>query len=480
MFGSSLNVDAGRNPAFNSDSALLRLMRTDARFCGRSLRVLLLAVVPIITFLVAIASLLYINLPLTLGILLLMTFTAGFQYRVSVAGARSSTLMEKYSGGISSEYRRIIKQQKSTSVPLPMDRPWLNKVFEKGHVKGYLNATEGRLNVLMKSRLVSDIFLAAAIAIIMITMGASIIAEKHGWSNLIIYLVALRYMLVNMKSSVSRFTSLNRFYPQIRRYFQFIENVGTRIGSIKELPEDYMIQPADNNIEDSLLSWKLKRGSRVGLLSPVVLNRYTIAYLAACLIGDSHEKSGTALNSMWFIASMPEFHPGTLRESLLLSQGYTSDDFVKEMEHAGLWIRLKEQLTGDLDTSVPTDTWDRIEPDLQLALAFLTAVHTDAQWVMLDGKGLSSLPDKSREYFLRRLSDRIMVIVYNDMAAIGSCNEEVIAVIDENKLLGLGSAEWVYKHESLITDLLRKSAGVTSEMSGLRVAEDDDDLYDDM
>ena len=58
----------------------------------------------------------------------------------------------------------------------------------------------------------------------------SIIFEGRGWGRLIVYLLALRYGLVNLRSLASTITSINRLYPHLRRYRDFVEMSATRSG----------------------------------------------------------------------------------------------------------------------------------------------------------------------------------------------------------------------------------------------------------
>jgi hypothetical protein len=103
-------------------------------------------IVPAIIFLVAVCALMYTNALLTLLVFALIGISAGFLYKINIVGAKSTTLLEKYSGGTAKEYLQIIKQQKATAVPILEDELWFEKnVFASGNIKRYMDAYDGRL-----------------------------------------------------------------------------------------------------------------------------------------------------------------------------------------------------------------------------------------------------------------------------------------------------------------------------------------------
>jgi hypothetical protein len=386
--------------------------------------------------------------------LVIMGISSSFQYKISIYGARNSSLMEKNATQAAYEYQRIIYQQKWVAAPLPEHESWLEKVFTSTIVKKYIDAYIGRLRAPRNSQFVSNILFAVAIFMIFLTLGLNIITEGKGWGKLIIYLIALRYVLVNLKQLSKNITSINRFYPQIRRYFQFIQNTGTPSIDGEKLPESYTIVVNGNPIEGSLESWNLSKGSCVGLISPVTLNRYTLAFLTDSLLWKSPDAARNALGSMWFTTSQYGCLPGRpLRESLGFPPGYKWQNLLNGMKGTGLEGRLKEKLPQDLEKPVSPDTWNQVDPDLKYSLVLLRACHSNCQWIMLEETGLRSLTDITRRYFLKRLSDRIIVIVHHkDITAVGKYNEDVISLIDETGVCALGDIDWFKENHNKVKE----------------------------
>ena len=94
LFGSSLKVWAPPDQRFSDSSVIFRLARTDSRNIGRVLWILLDTIIPVMTLLISVGVLFYTNTPLTFLMLVLFGISSIFQYKISVMGAKNSSLRE--------------------------------------------------------------------------------------------------------------------------------------------------------------------------------------------------------------------------------------------------------------------------------------------------------------------------------------------------------------------------------------------------
>lgn len=483
LFGSSFKIWAPFEQDFNNDKIISKLARKDARFCGRALWMLMDLVIPFVTFLVSIGALLYINPFLTFLIFILIGISAVFLYRVSTTAAQNTSLMERFSKPANREYLQVIMRQKTIAVLSPEDESWLeNNFFSSGAPKKFLDAYIGRLKTLEYSRLISNILFAAAVFMILLILGEKTIFERQGWEKLIVYLVALRYMITNVRQINTKITSINRFYPQLKRYFQFLESTVSLQNKEKaiQLPKYSLLVSANPPIEGSLDRFDIKEGNRVGIISPVVLNRYTLSFLLGCTLNYSQEEAKFALGSMLFVTSKYKNYPRrSLKESFGFPSFYNSDDLRKDLEQVGLWEKYKVQLTGSFESPVCGEAWECFEPDIKFALAMLNALRSDHQWLVIEEKGLRFLSDAARKFFFDRLSNRIAVIVFNeDLESTGLYQEDVIAVIAQGKVIGLGYIDWFRRNQDVIKDIFNqdKRKFMDKDSSDIDL---DDDLDDD-
>ena len=481
LFGSSSTIWSPSGRSFSDSNIIFRLARIDSKNIGRVMWMLLDTIIPGVTLLAAIGVLFYSNAPLTFLMLVLFGISSIFQYRISVMGAKNSTLREKYARGASTEYQRIILRQKGISIPLPENESWFGKkVFMSGHIKRFFDAQLGRLKAIENSQLVSNILFAATMFVILLTLGSSIILRGEGWGNLIVYLVALRFGLVNMKQISKKVTGINRFYPQIKRYFQFVENTTTPPAINGDLVSDYCITTSTNTIDGSLASFKISKGCKVGLVSSVELNRYTLAFIIDCLLGHSRQAVNNALSSIWFMTSRYEHIQGTFRESLGLPGNYEWQDLCKEVEEieTGLLDKLTAQLPNNLDEQIPPDKWDTIDKDLKYSIALLNALRSNKQWVVIEENALRSFSDNVLKFFMNRLSDKIMVIIfYSNVANLEMYREDVITVMSKSEVIGIGSVKWFMENQQKIKDIVGKVS--VKEAKRAVVDIDSDDEFED-
>lgn len=458
LFGSSVKVWAPPNQSFADNRTIFRIVRIDSRYNSRALGILLVTVVPAITLLASVFTLFYTNISLTGLMVVFFGIASFFQYKINVVGVRNATRMENSVRGAMLEYNQIIQRQKGISIPLSKNESWFEKeLFSSGKIKQYVNAYVGRLKVLENSHLVSNILFAITIFVLLLIMGSRIILKADNWSSLFIYLIALRFLLVNLRQLSRQITHLNRFYPQINRYFQFLNNTETLQENGEPPPANHMIL-ADKPIENSLKNWQLCKGNRLGLISSVKLNRYTLAFIVSCLLGHSKQATRNALSDAWFMA----LHYGnaycSLREFLSLPSGYSWQDLRQELEETRICDNLEQQLSSDLDSYIPPEKWKQASAGLKVALALLGAIHSKKYWILLDEKALQRLPDTELKYFINRLSDRIVVIVsFPNTKTPGRYEEDVIAVLSDNRIAGLGSVAWFEENRHKIFDTSKQT-----------------------
>ncbi|HBY76421.1 MAG TPA: hypothetical protein DEG47_05295, partial [Cyanobacteria bacterium UBA11148] len=361
---------------------------------------------------------------------------------------------------------------------------WLEeKAFQSRDIKRYQDAFEGRLRVIAESQFIGNIFFAVAISGILLTLGTSILLQGKGWSQLLIYLVASRQGLLSFKDISQKITSINRFYPYLRRYFQFLENMEPDVRINPQPAMSYRVTVNLSPIAGSLSYWNLLTGNRLGLVSPIELNRYTLASLIDCLLGEPSKVARKTLNSIWFVTAnytvLPEY---PFRKSLGLPVGYTYQKFCKEMKGTGLEEKVRQQLPRNLEKCLSRSKWTQVEPDVKFAVALLAASHSNAQWIILDEVGLQFLSDVAQQYLLERLAKKITVVVFTTtLTNVGKYKEDAIALLNQNELIGLGSVEWFTGNKEKIETILNQSAKKTSKSRSTDsyLGEDEDDLFEE-
>lgn len=479
LLGCNLRIWLPHEHNFINNKTIVNLVRRDSRYCGRIFGLLIGAINPFVTLIISSLALFYINLFLTSIILLLISVSLFFLYKINVNGARSTMLMEQYSGKAALEYRRVIHRQQNLPLPKIISHNSRDeKIFEIDNVKKYLDAFEGRLKAVVNSELISNIVFSLSICTIFIILGTRIILEGEGWSRTLTYIIALRYSFSTFKQLVRRMTSINRFYPHLKRYFDFIEN--TRNVNLP-LQFDYSSKTTSVRSFQSKVKQELTnyfKGNRISLVSPVPLNRYTVAYLTDCLLSQKPELIPNIFRSIWFVTSSQITQPECyILQSLEFPPSYSWQSLCQELKTMGLGEVAQEQLPRKLEQINTEKEWQKLDFNLRFALVMIAIIHSNYQWIMLEETSFKLLPDIAQKYFLDRLSERIILMVfYPKIVNIGSYSEDVIAVINEQQIVGMGSYQWFKTNQAKFKRILKINHQSSKK---LKHEEDFDDEFDD-
>lgn len=201
------------------------LFQGDSRYCGRVARITVNMILPVIAFVTTFTVLMVLDPLLTLIIIVLLAAALPFLYVVNVRGARHSKAMERHAKGAGARKRELLTASAETGEPLDAESPRMRNAFAKGPIARHLDAYVGRLRASRNSELVTNIVMGIGIAVILGTKGSQILASGQGWSELAVYMIALRFNLTSVTQASKTLTSVNRFYPQVARYFRFVRDM---------------------------------------------------------------------------------------------------------------------------------------------------------------------------------------------------------------------------------------------------------------
>jgi hypothetical protein len=435
---------------------LQRLVKGDARMCGRVLCMMMSLIVPGITLLCCVSVLFYLEAGLTLIIAVLGLIYLFCQYKVSRKVLEHSIRFERLAPLAGRELKQLIQHCKYQS-HTDENRKKVENSFSSGPVRNQLDAFEGRLRATENSRLVSGLFMAVIVSLIILALGGSIIREGSGWGRLLVYVVALRFAMVNLQTMFTILTSINRFYPQMIRNYQFVISFQDHPNDPGLLPETYELHVKDTGRRHVLKGTRdpviIHPGSRLALVTPQDMNRYALAQIMGGLLG---EKAG---RSAIFSVGVVTFRQGCpqvpLRRLLGLSGSAGWKDVLLPED---LVSRLKGILGASLDIMVKPGLWEKMGVEDKFAISLVAALNSDCQWMILEEKGLYLLTQKYPCDYLAGVNNKIVVIAFQShITRVGQYSEDQVAVMDENGLIGLGSLEWFTDVRPGVRDMLQYS-----------------------
>jgi len=475
LLGEKENIFSIEGNAPEINTYLARLARIDARFCGRFLRTLFMLVIPGLTFILAVIVLFYLEHLLTTSIAVILIFYSYFQYKTSKAGAFHSAKYDKVLPVSGDEYRKLLKHFKH-QFPGVSDTKFVNKALSSGPIKRELDAYESRLRIPFDSELVSGIFMAIIIGLIIIAMGANIMQDKSGWGKLLVYLLALQYAMINLRASFAFITSANRFYPQARRHFQFVNP--PKDNDFRECPpqEAYEVTITSGNSENLLKSGtnsvSLARGNRLALVLKTKLNYYTLPEIINLLMGSSKQTVKSALNSSQIVISDHSCPYRSLRQLLNLEPNAKWTDLKNYFPDEQTWRNFTEQFPPELNKQINQKLWENIDAGNKFLLSLIAAANSNSQWVMIDAAGLIPLDLKTAARFLDLLQNKILVLVFSkNLGKVGCYGESSVIVADGKKLLGIGTPEWFSSTRKQIKEIW---SSLSEKEDAVKSQEEDD------
>jgi hypothetical protein len=474
----------GQNPAVcgcedqNVLAKLSGLVSSDARMIGRVLRVILPMIVPLISLIVALAALFHLQLWLTLMISAMVAVMTFFQMRISLIAARQSMRFEKYGSEAKREYKQLFSHIKYQP-RIGDNRLIVQKAFARGAVKNRNDAFEGRLRAREESALVSGVFTALIVGLIMLIMGVGIIRQGAGWERLLVYVAALKFAMNGVQRTFFSITTVNRFYPQLQRYFLFIQSAQPVDEKDISLPETYNVRVDENSehlLPASSVSTSITTGFRLALVTSVKLDRYSLSGLVGALLGGDDKQMSSALHAMGFATSRHSCPDCSIRELLHLAEATKLDDLPLSGD---MLARVKSALPNNLDKSMKAAAWEQMEPNVRLVVSILSAANSDCQWLFVEDTDLQLL---DAEHVLQPLLDhaarkgKIVVIVFNKMVdRVGIYGEGAVAVTYEGEMIGLGDTAWFASVQAQAAELLALKLKAQQEIED----DDGDELGDE-
>lgn len=488
--------------------ALQRLARRSSILCGRVASQLISSVfLPAIVTVIAVPVLLHINPMLTLLMGVLLGITLLVHFKLNVRAARQMIEREKYSSAAGREYKEMLEQgahqiraQRNDAVAAR---------FGSDPIRASIEAETRYRVVPYDSTFLSDLFLAVGIMAVLVVLGGRILREGQGWDELLVFLVASRYTLGQIRNLLSGIANSNRFYHQIREYFQFVHRArGAGPNAAGAPPEQLMlemgradaIEGVDGAVADEaerqLAFWPMSEGEtfervtvypgqRIGVLTDIPLNRLTVPQLLGGLLGRAGrpERVEEMLGHTVAVTRRGRFLPGNkLSEALGLDGGDGLRAIQPILAACGLWQRVeplferRAEAACEMDAPVPRE----MDDELRIGLLIASVIAAGKRIVMLERGALRRLSYECRDAMLEQLGGAIVFVVGDDPDGFGRFGESLIAVVAGEELVGLGDVRWMKAHADEIRAALGASAGLGAGGAGSagqdEVMGDGDDL----
>ena len=378
-----------------NEKDVLVIAKKDSHYCGRAVRMLLTCFRPIVILIIAIPVMFFINFMVTFLLMAIALATVFFQYYVSKEAANNSLLIERCSPEASLEKTEMAKN--SIKFPKISEGQFLEYIDSKFNNKStakFYNLYQNWMISVEKSSFINNILLAISIFLILIILFNDVIQRGTGWSELIIYILAARFSLANIRQLSKTITAVNRLYPQLLRYMGYVEDTCSKKMDKKEAID----------LSSNLYSLFMQKG--------LVLPSF-IAHLN--------------LNSVYLTTDFP-LKEAKYSEVFCLDKELGIEDYLKYVGETDLLDRFKTQVLKKIKINKDVN-WDSIDTDLLFVMMLITFAHSKVELAIIDSDDVNKLSKETWSCLLDKVQGKKIVVKGKAIKEAGSYEEENIIIL---------------------------------------------------
>lgn len=454
-----------------NDKYFQRMLISDARICGRVLRLVLTLAFPILALIVSFSVLVYLDVFLTCIIFAAMSLYLVIQGNISKQASHTSSVFEVHTPAASKKIIDFFNITKLTQLGFSANLNSQKDIFNFSPFKKQFDAYEARRRYVEYSRLVSGIFIAIILGLITLIMGERILANKSGWGELIIFVVALRAAMMNLQPVFNQITSINRFYPQLRRYYNFINSYPSKSlkisGNYKQTDRLLVSKP---KLTTSELFLDLNVSSKYAVFFPEKLNKVSAYSLLNLMFYNS-------LNYFEIVKST-----ALVTDNLLIPHEL-NDQLLKQLQQKKVnGIDLPEGLALEIDNQLIKNSTSKINltklsQNSKLLILAITVVLANKEIILLDADELKKLALIDLDFLFSILGQKKLFIVYKEFSNnFAKWQERNAILVLGTEIIGIGTLDWVQANKLEIEAIIinsNKNAGKSIN----QISDDDLDDY---
>ncbi|MGH8614639.1 MAG: hypothetical protein ACREYF_22080 [Gammaproteobacteria bacterium] len=447
------------DPAKQMDLSYTRLdqlTRRDANFCGIAVRMLTNALLPIGTSIIVGAVLFVVDARLSLIILAILGIISITIYRMNLFAARSRSSLGRKGQDMTRERRRLLDRVVYLAAPIANEDFLLHEIISVGATSKFNQALIDQRRIIERSRFVSQAAMAAACFVILLTYGRSALDHEASWSGLFAYLGLMSMFTANISKSISMLTSINRFYPPLASYAQFMRE------SLDLKPADQELEPPRRGghvyfqsrpVPGDGENLMLAAGGRGALLISDRLTRFHVATLSAAT-ASAESCAGGEQTGWWYSCAYGIPVKGGLREIYGFPPGYGESDLRTDINHIGL----EEIRSPRLLDALPLKKCLQLSESTAFVLGVLAGYRRGYRALVLEERGLRSLRPEQLNRLLDLLDDSVVLIAYSAGAyeRVPAYGEHVVLAASDTEILGWARAEQIKLNPEVIGGMIRK------------------------
>ncbi|WP_436643544.1 hypothetical protein [Microbaculum sp. FT89] len=257
-----------------------------------------------------------------------------------------------------------------------------------------------------QSEFVSNVLASIAVAAIGLYLGYEALSGVIPLAQVIGFFVMLRVAISGLTGSTVSLTTYARFYGLIRSTFDYLTSPLKDAGKFTGKPVLHAAKQDEPPPGTLGTDVPVQRGEPVAIVSPAKVNRYTQYFFAFALTQRARQSTREKLNAAALRCTAALAEPGRLAAHGLLA--LTQDDLDARLKDTGL-----AEIAPSID-AIRQAAKDGAGPPPAVAsrIALLTAVVSEADFIIVDRRVLAPLPKGESKHWLAALEDRFIAVAY--------------------------------------------------------------------
>ncbi|OEF96833.1 hypothetical protein BHF68_07170 [Desulfuribacillus alkaliarsenatis] len=433
-----------------NESKIMCLTSSDSTFCGRVLRMTLSLIRPLIIFAVSLPIMVYLETRVSVIVIILAFISLLFQYKVSKAAAGYSINVERNAGAASKERRELFNSL--SLAPKNINSELVNEYIDKAYGRGSLNkfysALYGRLLSLEKSSFISNILIAAGIFFILVILIREALLYDKSWTIVVAYIVAVRFTLMSLRQVNRLLTSINRFYPQLKRYYQFIidtesipaENKNTERRNYKNesCTDEFMLGNSSNGI--------------IAILSNLQTN-YSCYIEVSNLINKDLNKQSTP----FIITGYAPWIPAPMYKLFGFKENICNKKILDFFNRLKSNNDSRNHEIYNLFNHISENKWNDIPIEHKFLLSVISAYEDDSDIIVVQIKELYQLSEELREKVLDTLKNKTIILdCGKDLVFFEEISVEKVVIFKNGLIDSIKETTWAKVNKKSLKQWLKQ------------------------
>lgn len=436
-YGGQLPQDSDWRDNRSVERALWVLQTRDARRTAIVTRSLLRNTVHLAIVTIGFGALFYLQPRLTLVLAGAMLVALCAYYYVNTISVNATRRYEAVAPGNRRALHRVRAGFQTLSQPR-LDRGGFDAALGRDAVAEETEAFRDRFGAQVYSDLLSFALMGVVLAGLIGYMGRQALTGEIPWTQVIAYVLVLRFALAGLRSLLNTFAFFSRFYPSINRLQEFFSATNSAI-SRDPLPELPLPSTTDALTQDDAATRPLRPTEVVGVTLPVALSRYSVGLLAAVFAGSDPTRRRRLLGHIAMAAplSVPST-PASMQDLLLLDDRWDPETLRQRLGDQAAAV---ESTVGlDPAAAISGGHWAKLPPKAAGRLALVAAECSDRPLLAVDR---TLVDEEWKEIDQHRRQGKIVLVCSEDPPEPDSRASRHLVVSEDGTLTAIGSPEWV-------------------------------------